>query len=832
MKRNTKYKISAGLLVALMPLLLLSANYSESGRVDYAVLNSAAAYRCSAAPRIDGNLNDDVWQSVFPITDFIQEYPENLAEPSEKTEVRILYDNVALYAGIRCFDSNPNLIEAHLAKRDDWMTGFEGTSDWFTFDIDSRYDHQTAFTFAVNAAGVQMDATVYDDADYDGEWNAVWQSEVAIDSLGWTIELAIPFSILRFSNQPTMIWGLNMERYIQRKNENITWVPEPWGVQGIASRYGTLSGLREIPTPKRLEIQPYLVSSNTLVFGDTLLNQDYDGQSRRSYRQRSTETEWGLDLKYGLGSNSTMDVTVNPDFGQIEADPDDINLTYYETWLPERRPFFMENATLMETPIELFYSRRIGANNDFIKTAVNFSGKNSTDLSYGVVGAVTTPEKKREWLDHFYGENQMYLASRIVQDLFEGNSWIGGTATFVEEQDTVGRALAMDSYFSLMDNRLTLDFQGAWSSTRDEIGIGFYSLASYQDPSFYDVWWEYEFYDDSFEINDLGFLLRNDVKNSEFGFGLRRQEPWSIWRYARVGYQFYVQHNMNDLLLEKENSLDFTMTFLNFWRLGGGVSHSSEHYQDKTTFDTETGKIGPSVKIPESRGAYWFLESDQRKMFCLKLSGGYGENELDDIGRSLEAELSIKPNNHIDIAMKYFLAKSFETYHWLEITEVFSNQNVLLNTHYMFSNSENILETSTLWLSGYLTRNLSVQFYSEYFSSLNEFDNYMELLYENGYPEETPYQPYSSNPFEDELLDHNLYMDYFSKYSSLNTNLALRWEYLPGSTVYLVWSQNRVVNGRRFDTFTDFLDYRAAGDWVEVTNTQSLAFKIEYWLNF
>ncbi len=182
--------------------------YLKTGRIS----------RTATPPEIDGILMDKVWSLAVPIRDFLQEDPDNLAPPTEATEVRMLYDDKYIYIGVRMFDREPDKIARRLAKRDDWMVGFEGASDWFSVDIDSRFDHQTGFVFVVNAAGVQVDAMIFDDSDFDGEWDTVWDSEVQIDSEGWTLELRIPFSILRFTSAPDMTWGLNLSRYIQRKD--------------------------------------------------------------------------------------------------------------------------------------------------------------------------------------------------------------------------------------------------------------------------------------------------------------------------------------------------------------------------------------------------------------------------------------------------------------------------------------------------------------------------------------------------------------------------------------------------------------------------------------
>ena len=213
--------------------------------------------------RIDGYLNDPAWSKILPIADFVQEEPENMAEPSQKTEVFLTYNDEALFVGARLYDSEPDVITRQLAPRDDWYGAFEDQADWFSIDLDSRHDHQTAFSFAVNASGVMSDEMVYHDADYDSDWNAVWNAEVQLDELGWTIEIEIPFSMLQFNDGEILTWGMNITRFIQRDYETITWVAFPLEVEGVASKYGHLTGLKGIYPPAKFEFKPYSLGGMT-----------------------------------------------------------------------------------------------------------------------------------------------------------------------------------------------------------------------------------------------------------------------------------------------------------------------------------------------------------------------------------------------------------------------------------------------------------------------------------------------------------------------------------------------------------------------------------------
>ena len=217
----------------------------------------------SDAPSIDGVLDDAIWSSILPITDFIQEEPDNMALPTENMEVYFGYDDRHLYIGAILYDSNPDEIALKLAPRDDWYGAFDDQADWFSIDLDSRHDHQTAFSFAVNASGVLSDEMIYNDEEYDPDWNAIWNAEVTITDSGWVVEMGIPFSMLPFNQGDDLIWGLNITRFIQRKYETITWVGFPLAIEGVVSKFGHLAGLKGIYPPAKFEFSPYFVGGIT-----------------------------------------------------------------------------------------------------------------------------------------------------------------------------------------------------------------------------------------------------------------------------------------------------------------------------------------------------------------------------------------------------------------------------------------------------------------------------------------------------------------------------------------------------------------------------------------
>ncbi len=293
-------------------------------------------------------LSEQGWQTLRPISAFIQREPKEGAAPSQKTEFRIAYDQTTLYVRVRAFDTEPDKIVTYLTRRDDNSPG-----DWLRVMIDSFHDRRTAYEFAVNPSGVKGDRYWFNDNNNDDSWDAVWDVQVSRDRDGWLAEFRIPFSQLRFTPGPTVTFGFAVVREIGRLKETSTWPLLPRAATGFVSSFGELGGLSMLSTPKRLEVLPYMVSqlARQPTNGNPLLKSPAPG------------TALGLDLKYGLTTGLTFTGTVNPDFGQVEADPAVVNLSAFETFFNERRPFFVEGSGNFNFPFDdgnLFYSRRIG----------------------------------------------------------------------------------------------------------------------------------------------------------------------------------------------------------------------------------------------------------------------------------------------------------------------------------------------------------------------------------------------------------------------------------------------------------------------------------------
>lgn len=420
---------------------------------------------------IDGFLNEKAWKYAEVAINFVQRFPEDGGEASQATEAYIVLSEKAVYIGFKAYDNQPNLINKSIFRRDG-----SDVSDWVYVSIDSYFDRRTAFTFAVNPRGVQKDVLYFDDLNEDLEWDAVWETQTQIEQWGWSAEIRIPLSQLRFDDKKNIhTWGINFQRRIARTNEINFWSPVSQSQSGMVSRYGTLHIDSKISNPKKLELKPYISANQISKPVET------DDQSVNPYN-KSHENRYniGADLKYGLTSDLTLTATINPDFGQVEADPATINLSEFETFFEEKRPFFLEGNEIFNfggtktffrygNP-GTFYTRRIGKapsgsihqylnennkvpesetyqpfsekkNETPIASAVKISGKTKTGWSIGFLDAFTLKQNSKYTLIDSLGRSETstflsepttnFLISRIKKDLNGGKTYIGGFLSHV-----------------------------------------------------------------------------------------------------------------------------------------------------------------------------------------------------------------------------------------------------------------------------------------------------------------------------------------------------------------------------------------------------------------
>lgn len=467
-------KISLLLLLAAAPLTAQQAADPSPGGTGGA-RRVAGAAPLTGQVRVDGRLDDAAWAAAPVLSDFTQAYPNPGAAPSERTEVRVLVGPDALYVGARMFDAHPDSIAAQLSRRDVF-----GYSDRINVFVDARDDRRTAFAFGVTPRGVKTDTYQFDDSREDASWDAVWDVGTAIDSLGWTAEFRIPFSQLRFPPrvEGERVWGFTVMRDIARRDERSTWSPWTRNSPGFVSAFGELRGLEAVRAPTRLEILPYTSARLERSPGDG---------ADPFYRRNDVGGQVGADFQYGLPGGLTLTGTLNPDFGQVEVDPAVVNLSAFEVFLAERRPFFVEGSDIFRfgdvsarnflTFPQYFYSRRIGRapqrrvsgadiayvdvpDQSTILGAVKVSGRTAGGWSVGVLNAVTAEEKAAYRTSVGDAGTQgvepltNYFVGRVRRDLNRGSTVVGGivTATNRDMSDSLfSPVLRSDAYIAGID---------------------------------------------------------------------------------------------------------------------------------------------------------------------------------------------------------------------------------------------------------------------------------------------------------------------------------------------------------------------------------------------
>jgi hypothetical protein len=744
-------------------------------------VKTITAVRCNPSPNIDGLLNDPIWKVAPKSGEFTQDEPEEGAAPTQSTTVQVAYDDEAVYFGLTMYDSEPDKIVAKLTRRDRSIE-----SDDVRVGIDSYHDHLTGFYFNTNAAGVQQDGYIYKDTWTDDSWDGVWESEVQIGKQGWTAEFKIPYSCLRFAKADSMVWGVNFARWISRKSEYDLWVYVPEEEGGFVSRFGHLVGLKNIDPPRMMEFLPYAVSwENT------------EPERPGNPDGRDFFSNLGVDVKYGLSSDLTLDATFNPDFGQVESDATVLNLSTFETYYDEKRPFFLEGMTIFDTPFELFYSRRIGKKpcadlgNDAdyiidqpatttILSAMKLSGRTKGGTSIGIMNAVTQEERAtyRDTLDikreTLIEPSANYSVVRLKQDIF-GNSEVGLTTTAVNQRHEIpaySGGLDWDIHFPkgiwLARGQVVASRTGP-----DEHGGGFWAEMEKEAGKRVrgSLWWEYE--SRNFDINRLGFIGRGNYNGGGTWWQYRTYKDWHFIRETYHNVNYWNAWNLDGYKISHGGNYNNSIMTTSNWWFGGGYGFQIPYYDDRET------RGGPPYKRPRGWDVWLWVDSDTRKWWVVDLFHGVGTN-WDGIYESYSAELQIQPRSNLEFSIGPSYDAHWHVSRWVDTVEDSSG-----NEQYVFgelnSKEIDINFRSTLTF----TKNLSLQVWVQAFMAIGDYENF-KLLDPPGSFKPLGNVEYSGN------LSHNTYEDDPDfNCKSLNANLVLRWEYRPGSTIYLVWTQFR-----------------------------------------
>ena len=810
----------SGIIFSLVLLVLLPAASSVAGEA----AKTIQAVRIERPPEIDGSLLEPEWQTAHPVLDFTQFDPNEGARPTELTSVRILYDDHALYVGAICYDAHPELLVRQLSRRDR-----STEADRFALMIDSYADRQSAFFFSVNVSGVQSDGVMTQAGiNYDNTWDEVWQVETQVYRDGWSAEFRIPFNALRFSEDTpeAMDWGINFRRVIARKHETVEWVMVPRSEQLQIPFWGTLTGLADVDPSMHLDIVPY--ASGTL-----------RQWAPTSGRASGSETEGlaGVDVKYGLSRNYTLDATLNPDYGQVEVDQAVLNLTVFETLYPEKRPFFVEGAQFFafgssfdNTPMALFFSRRIGRQptGEFtvppggsivespsvttILGATKLSGRSADGLAVGALAALTDREFATV-RDSSGAETRTqveprasYNAVRLRQDYADG-TWFGGIATLTGKEGLQPAfSGGVDWSYRFGDNLHALEgyLAGVRPSYGSQAGSAGRLLFSRISAEHWLYAGSYSFATRGFNPNDIGFFAEPHDQGGYAQLVYRENYAAGIARRYAISMVPEARWNWDGACTLAQVEFAPTVELQSFWRIGVSAIGRLPAYDD-----AERGVLGLYLR-PAGASATLSVVSDQRQAVSGSLALMYNGDALSKQEVATLLQMSVRPASWLELSPGVMYQRIRTEEVGAFVSGGIATVTDSTGTYSLFGDRD--LDLLNLDLRGIVTftRTLSLQMYIQALVARAGYAEYRALVG----PEEFAPASVAAGTY-----------DFNSVY--FNANLLLRWEYLPGSTVYLVWTQSR------YDFISDTAPGlgERLGDIPTTPHDDVFLVKVSYWFS-
>ena len=882
------------LLVLSTSFLRISHQAAHAAPLDTASVPRVEirAIRLTEQVAVDGILSEPVWHDAPVCSTFVQRDPVEGGRPTERTEVRIAYDDAALYVAGRLYDSAPDSIVARLNRKDAQLS-----SDVFGFLVDPYYDRRSGFYFALDAAGTLYDGVLYNDDWDDNSWDGVWEGKVQRDNQGWTAEIRIPFSQLRFHEKQIYVWGVNFRRDIARKNESDYIVFTPKNGSGFVSRFVDLTGIHDILPPHQVEILPYVTTKAEYLRHDTG-DPFHDGSK---YTQGL-----GADIKVGLGSNLTLDATINPDFGQVEVDPAVVNLSDVETFFDEKRPFFIEGSTTFRFgrggannywnfnwwEPTLFYSRRIGrAPQRSIADSVDFSdvpsgtrilgaakltGKADGNWNIGTIHAVTARERADLQISGQRSRMEVepltyYGVFRGQKEFNEGRQGLGLLSTvttrqFADDQlrdeiDSKAFVLGTDGWTYLDDDKAWV-FTG-WAAASHVLGnttrmielqrnsqhyfqrpdarhvsvdssatsitgyAGRFYLNKQRGNFFFNS--SLGFIDPKFEVNDLGFLGRTDIINTHIGAGYQWVEPCELYKRIEAVWAAFRSYDFGGNIIWEGLFARGFIEFPNAYWMGLNLAYNPQ------TINNGRTRGGPLTLNPPGYQVDLEFQSDGRKDIVLQASGGTYQSNWE---RSwvVNASIEWRPASNVSVSVGPGLERNIEYSQWVDRFDD-PSATATFGRRYVFAVLNQTTVSANIRLNWTFTPKLSLQLFLQPLISANDYHDFRELARPGSYDFNTYGTGgstialhgggYQADPDGNGPVAHLSFPNPDFNFKSLRGNAVLRWEYLPGSTLYFVWTQTRSES----DNNSDFQFDRSVHQLLDTTPDNIFLIKLSYWWN-
>jgi len=838
-------------LIAIMLChIIVMANQHAS---PYARKTTSVTRLQGEALLLDGKANDNAWEEATWNKDFTQHDPVNGGVPTFQTEFKVLYDNEFIYMLIKCYDSEPNKIIRRLSRRDD-ING-----DYIQVSIDSYNDKRTAFTFTGAASGTKGDRIISNDGDNeDSNWDPIWFLETAIDADGWTAEIKIPLNQLRFSNSGTQTWGLQVTRNIMRLNESSNWQHIPKETRGWVANYGELTGLDGIKPRKQIEVSPYMLG----------MTERFDKEEGNPFATgKRNDFNAGLDGKIGITNDLTLDFTLNPDFGQVEADPSQVNLSTFETYFMEKRPFFIEGRSITSFNLgigdgdigndNLFYSRRIGRSpqyypelldgefahipgNASILGAIKLTGKTKDGWSIGVMDNLTAEEKavidnngnkRKETVEPLTN----YSLARLSKDFNNGNTVVGGMVTNTHRDIN-------ESHLNFLVNDATsggFDLKHSWKDKKYFVGmnLGFSHLLGTEEAILAKQTSSSHFFQrpdaehlevDStltslsgmamnfnigrggsdklryvfflnfktpgFDINEMGYMREADDITQVFWAGYRIRDPFWIFRSANFNFNQWAAWNFAGTTMSRGGNVNTWFSFKNNWGFGFGINGDLDSYSKSEL------RGGPLFRQPAQASIWWNVTSDYSKKLVIQMGGNTNSSvNADQFSyNGLFASLEYRPFSFLSLSA----SPDYSQYN--SQLQYVTTQDALGKERYIMANMAQTTVSFTMRMDVSITPELTLQYYGMPFVSAGKYTEFKEITNSVAENYTDRFQNLSSSQVsfdaENQIYNVDLNSDNAQDYSFDNpdfnftqfrSTLVVRYEYLPGSVFYAVWSQGR-----------------------------------------